>query len=59
MITDSAAELKWMSLNGVFLHIRNISITNMNGEDSSDASHNNFVSTVSIMMMSLALQMHH
>ena len=36
----------------------NISITNMNGEDSSDVSRNNFVSTVSIMMMSLTLQMH-
>ena len=54
---QSAAEFK-MNVLKWSIPSHNISITNTNGEDSSDVSRNNFVSTVSIMMMSLTLQMH-
>ena len=46
MITNSAAEFK-MNVLKWSIPSHNISITNMNGEDSSDVSRNNFVSTVS------------
>ena len=46
MVTDSAAEFKTNVLRWS-IPSHNISITNTNGEDSSDVSRNNFVSTVS------------
>ena len=46
VVTDSAAEFK-MNVLRWSIPSHNISITNTNGEDSSDVSRNNFVSTVS------------